>query len=52
MIYALFDEKYPTGEYLEILAKNSNELEKRPDLYAYYLNNPLFTMKWYLYAVK
>lgn len=33
ILYALFDEKYPTSDYLQLVMTKPNELERRPEIY-------------------
>jgi len=48
ILYALFDERFPSSPYLELVKELPNYLEKRPDLYNYFLRYPLFTMRRYV----
>lgn len=45
ILYALFDEKYPNSNYMQIVQDKPNLLESRPDIYREYLKSPIFNLK-------
>ncbi|CAD8165511.1 unnamed protein product [Paramecium octaurelia] len=44
ILYALFDEKYPNSNYMQLVQDKSNFLESRPDIYREYLTKPIFNL--------